>query len=120
MPERVALRFFYQTVLAVDYLHRLGILHRDIKPENLLLDRDFNIKLCDFGWSCRWNPREPRTSICGTYEYMSPEIVLDQRHDSKVDTWCLGVLLYELLHGEVTRLSTFLWIKLIRALRRIF
>lgn len=44
-----------------------------------------------------------RTSICGTYEYMSPEIVVDQKHGFKVDIWCLGIMLYEFLHGELKR-----------------
>jgi serine/threonine protein kinase len=103
LPEALAMRFFYQTCQAVKYLHDHHIIHRDIKPENLLLDEHFNIKLCDFGWSCRAMEYDIRTSICGTYEYMSPEIVVDQKHGFKVDIWCLGIMLYEFLHGEFTR-----------------
>jgi len=58
------------------------------------------VKLCDFGWSASIKDKKPRTSICGTYEYMSPEIIYERKHDSKVDIWCLGILLYELLHGN--------------------
>lgn len=76
LPEAIALRFFYQTALGIQYMHQKNILHRDIKPENLLLDSNLNIKLCDFGWSCVTNEKEMRSSVCGTYEYMSPEIVI--------------------------------------------
>lgn len=101
LPERLALRFFYQTALAIKYLHQQNLVHRDIKPENLLLDDNFDIKLCDFGWSVLLdNPEEIRSSIAGTYQYMPPEIVFDRRHSSKADIWSLGVLLYEFLHGK--------------------
>lgn len=100
LPELLALRFLYQTTLAVQHLHQRDIIHRDIKPENILLDDQFNIKLCDLGWSCINDNDQYRTSICGTYEYMSPEIVLDRAHNNKVDIWCLGILLYEMLHGN--------------------
>lgn len=101
LPERLALRFFYQTALAVKFLHQQNLVHRDIKPENLLLDENFSVKLCDFGWSVLLdNPEEIRSSIAGTYQYMPPEIVFDRRHSSKADVWSLGVLLYEFLHGK--------------------
>lgn len=100
LPENLALRFLYQTALAVQYMHERNIIHRDIKPENILLDDTFNVKLCDFGWSCRIDDDEYRNSVCGTYEYMSPEIVYDKKHNKKVDIWCLGILLYEMLHGN--------------------
>lgn len=100
LPEHIALRFFYQTAQSLKHLHDRNLIHRDLKPENLLLDERFDVKLCDFGWSCRiTSPEDYRTSICGTYEYMSPEILFEEKHSTKVDIWCLGVLLYELLHG---------------------
>jgi len=49
-------------------------LHRDLKPENILVGEDKELKLCDFGWSCNYSQSQPRTSLCGTYEYMAPEI----------------------------------------------
>jgi len=103
LPESLALRFFYQTALAVEYLHNSNLIHRDIKPENILLDDNFNVKLCDFGWSCYLDDDDYRTSVCGTYEYMSPEILGTRFHTNKVDIWCMGILLYELLHGELKR-----------------
>lgn len=53
LPELLALRFFYETALGIQYLHDNQVVHRDIKPENILLDKDFRIKVCDFGWSCK-------------------------------------------------------------------
>lgn len=99
LPEGLALRFLYQTALALQHMHERNILHRDIKPENVLLDDNFNVKVCDFGWACKADDDEYRSSVCGTYEYMSPEIVYNRKHNKKVDVWCLGVLLYEMLHG---------------------
>jgi len=93
------LRFLYQTALGVKHLHDKKIIHRDIKPENLLLDEGFNVKLCDFGWSCILEDNQVRESLCGTYEYMSPEILNEGTHTSKVDIWCLGILFFEMLHG---------------------
>lgn len=100
LQEDLALRFLYQTALGIKYLHDQRIIHRDIKPENILLDDAFDIKLCDFGWSCYLDENSVRSTICGTYEYMPPEIVNEQFHTSKVDIWALGILLYEMLHGR--------------------
>jgi serine/threonine protein kinase len=97
---RLIARIFYQTVHAIQYIHSLEIAHRDIKPENILLDHNFNVKLCDFGWANFMNGLEPRTSICGTFEYMPPEIVHSMSHTVSADIWSLGILLYELLHGK--------------------
>jgi len=97
-PEEI-FRFFYQTCLAFQYLHQNDILHRDLKPENLLLDKERNIKLCDFGWAAR-KINEKRLTFCGTYEYMAPEIVYKKHYDYRVDIWSLGILLYELIHRE--------------------
>ena len=101
LPERLALRFLYQTALGVSHLHAQNIAHRDIKPENLLFDEEFNVKLCDFGWATTLAADRPsRRSVCGTYEYMSPEVAYERPHDTKTDIWCLGILLYEMLHGR--------------------
>src|SRR3990167_7410948 len=101
MSEKFAFKFFYQTALALEYLHSKGIMHRDIKPENILLDRNYDSKLCDFGWCAEHGAHLPDDeSICGTYEYMPPEIVYEKSHNKEVDIWAIGVLLYELIHGR--------------------
>ncbi len=63
-----------------------------------MLDQYLNIKICDFGW-CAENCAVKRTTFCGTYEYMAPEMIFRSEYDYRVDVWAVGVLLYELLHG---------------------
>ena len=74
-------------------------MHRDIKPENILLSKNYDIKLCDFGWSILHH-NQTRETFCGTFEYMAPEILENKPYDEKVDIWSLGILLYELFHNR--------------------
>ncbi|CAD8163085.1 unnamed protein product [Paramecium pentaurelia] len=100
LPENEAFVYFFQTCLGIDYLHKKQIIHRDLKPENLLLDKDGNIKICDFGWSAEMMITQTRNTFCGTIDYMTPEMLEYKPHDQTLDMWCLGVLLYELIHGQ--------------------
>ena len=72
---------------------------QDIKPENLLIGHDNAIKIADFGWSVH-APSSRRQTVCGTLDYLPPEMVGHQPHDKSVDLWCLGVLMYEFLYGR--------------------
>lgn len=83
---------------ALKYLHSKNIIHRDIKPENLLLDGNV-IKIADFGWSIH-APMNKRNTMCGTLDYLCPEIASQNSHDHKVDIWTLGVLCYEFCVGR--------------------
>ncbi|XP_043588614.1 ribosomal protein S6 kinase alpha-5-like isoform X2 [Bombus pyrosoma] len=95
-----------EVILALEHLHKLGIIYRDIKLENILLDREGHIVLTDFGLSKEFLPHERDNnaraySFCGTIEYMAPEVVRggSAGHDIAVDWWSVGVLTYELLTG---------------------
>lgn len=98
VSENEAFKYFIQVSNAIYFLHKNGLAHRDIKPENILLDYDHNVKLCDFGW-CVDVSKGERATFCGTFEYMSPEIINDKFYDYSTDIWSLGVLLYEMTHG---------------------
>jgi aurora kinase B/aurora kinase A len=99
--EEVAKKCLRETVKALQYLHSQNpaIIHRDIKPENILLDKDGVTKLADFGWS-NVIIDEKRQTACGTPDYMAPEMIDNQGHDTRMDYWCLGVLLYECMTGK--------------------
>ena len=70
-----------------------------MQPENILLDKYNNALLADFGWSAK-GILEQRSTFCGTYEYMAPEMIAKETYNYKVDVWSIGVLLYEMLHGS--------------------
>lgn len=96
--EREAATHVAQLARALRHLHSRGVLHRDIKPENLLLGLGNELKLADFGWSVH-APGDRRSTLCGTLDYLPPEMVEGLPHGRGADVWSLGVLAYELLFG---------------------
>jgi len=100
--EDVARRFFRQIIAGVAHCHERGIAHRDLKPENLLLDKQMNIKLIDFGLIAR--PGDIKTDLlktcCGSAAYAAPELIRGEKYlGEAADMWSLGILLYALLVG---------------------
>ena len=100
LSENETFSYFIQVINGINFLHDNNFIHRDIKPENILLDDKNYIKLCDFGWCVKLEENEMRNTICGTYEYMSPELVNNKQYNYNVDIWALGILLYEMIHGK--------------------
>ena len=89
------IKIFFECVLAVSHMHKMGMIHRDLKPENILLTEDYTVKLCDFGWAVRLLNDERRRSVCGTVEYMAPEIYLAEIQTEKTDIWALGKITFK-------------------------
>ena len=93
----VALFFASEILLSFEYLHGMDIAYRDLKPENLLIDREGHVKITDFGFAKV--VKDKTFTLCGTPEYLAPEIIQSKGHNKNVDWWALGVLVFEMLAG---------------------
>jgi len=96
-------KIFTQLVGAVTYVHAQSCVHRDLKLENILLDKNENVKLCDFGFTREYEGKASYLqTFCGTVCYSAPEMLKGEKYaGEKVDVWSLGVILYALLCGEL-------------------
>lgn len=97
LPEDISKFYVAQLVLAFAHLHQMGIIYRDLKPENLLITNNGYLKVTDFGFAKEVKDRT--WTLCGTPEYLAPEIIQSKGHGKAVDWWAIGVLLFEMLAG---------------------
>ncbi|KAI9861795.1 MAG: camp-dependent protein kinase catalytic subunit [Trichoglossum hirsutum] len=96
-PNPVAKFYAAEVTLALDYLHSMNIIYRDLKPENLLLDRHGHLKITDFGFAKE--VPDITWTLCGTPDYLAPEVVASKGYNKSVDWWSLGILIFEMLCG---------------------
>ena len=93
--------YIIEIILAIEFLHKHNMLYRDLKPENIMVDSNGHIKLTDFGLSKMFTKtKEKAFTICGTPQYLAPEILSDDGYDNSVDWWSLGCVMYEMLVGK--------------------
>lgn len=109
IPEDWVRLYVIEVAMALQHLHDMDVVYRDLKPENILLCGDGHLKLTDFGLSRFFETRPPAPedmlgdddvvtrSFCGTEQYMSPEMLLQQGHNFRMDWWCLGLLMHEMI-----------------------
>jgi serine/threonine protein kinase len=92
--------YLVEIILAIEFLHKNNMMYRDLKPENVLLDKNGHIKIADFGLSKILSRENEKTyTICGTPQYLAPEILSSEGYDNAVDWWSLGCLMYKMLIG---------------------
>lgn len=102
LPIPQALSFFQQIICGLEYCHHRLICHRDLKPENLLLDRNLNIKIADFGMTSLNPPGNLLETSCGSPHYCDPMVVSGEMYDGlKADIWSCGVILYAMVTGRL-------------------
>ena len=102
LPEWKARHVFCQMIVALDYLHsELHIVHRDLKAENIMFDRNFNIRLIDFGLSNTFNDSALLKTACGSPAYAPPEMLCGKQYTASADIWSAGIVLYAMISGHL-------------------
>ena len=100
LKEKKVKKFMKQIVSGLKYLNEFDIYHRDLKPQNILVDKEYNLKISDFGLAKSCESNTLLDTICGSPMYMAPEIMKYRQYDTKADLWSLGVIFYQMLTGR--------------------
>ena len=99
--ENQAKFYMAEIVLALEHLHKKGVVYRDLKPENIMLDMGGHVKISDFGLAkLGIASNDLMKTKCGTYEYLAPEIIEGKKYTKAVDWWALGCVFYQMLAGK--------------------
>ena len=94
--------YIIELILAIEFLHENNVIYRDLKPENILMNYEGHIKISDFGLSKKLeNQKDKAYTLCGTLQYLAPEILKNKGYDKSVDWWSLGCIYYEMLTGNL-------------------
>ena len=99
LKEKFSRKYMKQLSNGLSYLLENNILHRDLKPQNILLTKNYDIKLTDFGFATHYTKDTIINTLCGSPMYMAPEIITRNGYDYKSDLWSVGIILYEMIHG---------------------
>ena len=97
--EKAVKFYMSQVLLALEFMHDNNYIYRDLKPENIMIDKQGNIKLTDFGLSKILKPNETTYTLCGTAEYLAPEIIFGKGYDKTCDWFSFGVVIFEMFCG---------------------
>ena len=99
LKEKFTQKYMKQLSNGLEYLLENNILHRDLKPQNILLSKNYDIKITDFGFATYYTKNTIINTLCGSPMYMAPEIITKNGYDYKSDLWSVGIILYEMVHG---------------------
>jgi serine/threonine protein kinase len=99
LKEKFTQKYMIQLSNGLEYLLENNILHRDLKPQNILLSKNYDIKITDFGFATYYTKNTIINTLCGSPMYMAPEIITKNGYDYKSDLWSVGIILYEMVHG---------------------
>ena len=101
LPSRNdAVIYAVQVATALEHMHNKGYVYRDLKPENILLHAHGSVQLADFGMAKKLDPGKRTNTVCGTAQYMSPEVLLHRGCSFEADLWAMGIFIYELTTGD--------------------
>ena len=94
--------YIIEIILGIEFLHNNNVIYRDLKPENILMDTEGHIKISDFGLAkILSNPKDKAYTLCGTLQYLAPELLKNKGYDKSVDWWSLGIIFYQMLMGKM-------------------